>query len=93
MDVMITLATIVLIITIAQVARFIEGVRDGEMIRDAISDRSKLWHFLKYPQYGLWVLIGRLWPLTWSIWAQIILLGVMLGLAWYVFEKTLETYR
>ncbi len=34
-------------------ARIIESWRDAQIFKDPTAPRGKLWHWLKYPQYGL----------------------------------------
>jgi len=87
------------------IARIIEAWRDARIFEFPTEPRGRLWHFLKYPQYGL--LIGSalayflilnfgLALFDWWVWnllATIIVIGIDAGLAYFVFEWFLPFFR
>lgn len=87
------------------IARIIEAWRDARIFEFPVEPRGVLWHFLKYPQFGL--LIGSaltyflilnfgLELLNWWFWnllATIGVIGVDAGLAYLAFEWFLPFFR
>jgi len=87
------------------IARIIEAWRDARIFEFPTEPRGRLWHFLKYPQYGL--LIGSalayflilhfgLQPHLWWDWNLLAIIGVIgidAGLAYFVFEWFLPFFR
>jgi hypothetical protein len=67
-------------------ARLIEAYRNAEQFVFPELPRSVLWHLLKFPQFGLWLLAGykaKKWHYP--------VLGIII--AWPVFELSLRYFR
>ncbi len=86
------------------VARIIEAWRDARIFEFPMESRGKLWHFLKYPQYGLLIGTGlayflilnfglELFSWIWNLLATIGVIGIDVGLAYLAFEWFLSFFR
>ncbi len=87
------------------IARTIEAWRDARIFEFPTEPRGKLWHFLKYPQYGL--LIGTslayfldvhyvLEMFDWWVWNVLATIGFIVvdaDLAYLAFEFFLPFFR
>jgi len=87
------------------IARSIEAWRDAQIFKNPKKDRGFLWHILKYPQYGLWVLSGLIpfigfyfWPgyettLLYALARTAVVILFDTGLAHFAFEYFLKKFR
>ena len=86
-------------------ARIIEAWRDAEAFEFPTAPRSKLWHVLKYPQFGLWLssaltyfLIFQFGLETWDWWVGYLGMALAVaagdvGVAALLFDPVLEYFR
>lgn len=86
-------------------ARIIEAWRDARIFEFQTEPRGKLWHFLKYPQFGFRVGSALAYFLilnfgleifvqwVWNLQAAIVVIGIDAGLAYFVFEWFLPFFR
>jgi len=82
------------------IARIIEAWRDARIFEFPTESRGRLWHLLKYPQYGLligssltyYMLLLFVWGI-WNILVTVLVIAVDAGLAYFVFEWFLPFFR
>jgi len=82
------------------IARIIEAWRDARIFTFPTEPRGKLWHLLKYPQYGflIWssltyyMILLFVWGI-WNILVTVLVIVIDAGLAYFVFEWFLPLFR
>lgn len=87
------------------IARIIEAWRDARIFEFPIEPRGKLWHMLKYPQFGLLIASSATYFFVlhfgfqlfgWWVWnalATVAVIGIDIGFAYVVFEFFLPYFR